>query len=145
VYIKDQIKEQNLTNVKLSDKILNDRKEVVELLNAADVLILPMKDFGRPYLGIAMKIYEYQAVGKPIICCAEGQPATYIRETCSGIVVKPEDYEALAKAVIYLRKNIDIARVMGENGRKYVETNASIEVIGLKMKEIFSKLLGMKD
>jgi colanic acid biosynthesis glycosyl transferase WcaI len=64
-YVKDQIKKQNLINVKLSDRILKDRKEVAELLNAADILILPMKDFGKPYLGIAMKIYEYQAVGKP--------------------------------------------------------------------------------
>jgi glycosyltransferase involved in cell wall biosynthesis len=139
-YIKDQIKEQNLTNVRLSDRILNDRKEVVELLSAADALILPMKDFGRPYLGIAMKIYEYQAVGKPIICCAEGEPATYIRETGSGIVVKPGDHEALARAIIYLRKNPEIAQNMGENGRKYVETGASIETVGLKMKEIFETL-----
>jgi len=140
-YIKDQIKEQNLTNVKLSDRILNSRKEVAELLNAADTLILPMKDFGRPYLGIATKIYEYQAVGKPIICCGEGQPATYIRETGSGIVVKPGDEEALTRAVFYLMKNPEIAQNMGENGRKYVEHEASIEAIGSKMKEIFEALV----
>lgn len=140
-YIKTQIKEQGLTNVKLSDRILNSRKEVVELLNAADTLILPMKDFGHPYLGIATKIYEYQAVGKPIICCGEGQPATYIRETGSGIVVKPGDFEALARAVIYLRKNPEIAQNMGNNGRKYVEHEASIEAVGSKMKEIFEQLL----
>jgi colanic acid biosynthesis glycosyl transferase WcaI len=141
VYIKDQIKEQNLTNVKLSDRILNDRKEVVELLNAADVLILPMKNFGHPYLGIAMKIYEYQAVGKPIICCAEGQPATYIRETGSGILVKPGDHEALAKAVLYLKENPLIAMKMGESGRHYVESNLSIEKIGLKMMAAFNEVL----
>jgi colanic acid biosynthesis glycosyl transferase WcaI len=140
-YIKDRIKELNLTNVKLSDRIFNGREEVAELLNAADALILPMKDFGHPYLGIAMKIYEYQAVGKPIICCADGQPATYIRETGSGIVVKPGDHESLARAVIYLMKNPEIAQNMGENGRKYVETEASIEAVGLEMKRIFETLL----
>jgi colanic acid biosynthesis glycosyl transferase WcaI len=139
VYIKDQIKEQNLTNVKLSDRILNDRKEVVELLNAADVLILPMKDFGHPYLGIATKIYEYQAVGKPIICCGEGQPAILIRETGSGIVVKPGDHEALAKAVLYLKENPLIAMKMGESGRHYVERNLSIDKIGYEMMTIFEK------
>jgi glycosyltransferase involved in cell wall biosynthesis len=139
-YVKDRIKEQNVTNVRLSDRILKGRKEVVELLNAADALILPMKDFGRPYLGVAMKIYEYQAVGKPVICCAEGQPATYIRETGSGIVVKPGDHEALARAVIYLRKNPEIAHHMAENGRKYVENNLSIEAIGSVMKQILETL-----
>jgi len=66
------------------------RDEVAELLTQADVLLLPLRDFGRPYLGISSKLYEYQAVGKPIICCAEGEPTRYVKEIISGIVVKPE-------------------------------------------------------
>lgn len=144
-YIKQRIKEQCLTNVRLSDRILSSRKEVVELLNEADTLILPMKDFGHPYPGIAMKIYEYQAVGKPIICCGEGQPATYIKETGSGIVVKPGDHKGLAEAVIWLKKNKQVAQSMGRNGRKYVENNASIKVVGGKMKEILETLIEGRD
>ena len=58
-------------------------------------------------------------------------------ETKSGIVVKPGDYEAIVKAVISLRANSEFARKLGENGRNYVEREASIEAVGLRMKRIF--------
>lgn len=138
-YLKAKAEELKVRNVKIVDRILS-RDEVAKLLSEADALILPLRDFGRPYLGISSKLYEYQAVGRPIICCADGQPAEQVRMTGSGIVVKPGDYEALAKAVIWLKGNPSLAWEMGRNGRKYGEKYASIEAIGLKMKEIFESI-----
>ena len=139
-YLKAKVEEMGLRNVKIVDKILS-KDEVAELLAEADALILPLKDFGRPYLGISSKLYEYQAVGKPIICCAEGQPAEYVKETGSGIVVKPRDYEALAKAVLYLKENKDSAWKLGVSGRRYVENNLSLKRIGSKMMAAFGYAL----
>lgn len=138
-HIDSIIKELNLKNVTVIDKLFS-REKVAELLNQADTLILPLRDFGKPYLGISSKLYEYQAVSKPIICCAEGQTGDYVKETNAGIVIRPGDFEALTRAIIYLKENSNVAQTMGENGRKYVEDNLSIEVIGLKMKEIFETL-----
>ena len=139
-YLKARMKELELKNVKIINRIVS-RDEVAKLLSEADALILPLRDFGAPYLGISSKLYEYQAVGKPIICCAEGEPARYVEETKSGIVVKPGDHEALAKAVLYLRENRELAEELGRNGRRYVEDKLSIEKIGLQMKKIFRALL----
>ena len=110
-------------------------------LSGADALILPLADFGRPYLGISSKLYEYQAVGKPIICCGEGEPANYVRETKSGVVVVPGDYGSLARAVLHLRDDPDLARSLGESGRKYVEGHVSVEQVGLRMRRLFEGLL----
>jgi len=123
-------------NVRIVDKLLS-REEVGELLGQADVLILPLVEFKKPYRGMSSKLYEYQAVGKPLICCSRGLPMDYVQKTRSGLVVYPGDYETLAKAVLELKGNSAAARMMGENGRKYVEHEASIEAIGSKMKEIF--------
>jgi colanic acid biosynthesis glycosyl transferase WcaI len=139
-YVEQRIVEMKLKNVRIIDKILS-REEVAKLLSEADALILPLRDFGRPYLGISSKLYEYQAVGKPIICCAEGQSAEYVRGTRSGVVVKPGDGEALAKAVLYLKNNPDLARELGSSGRHYVEENLSIEKIGKEMMVVFNKVL----
>ena len=49
--------------------------------------------------------------------------------------------EALAKAVLELKENPSLARTMGENGRKYVETEASLNAIGLRIKDIFQQLI----
>lgn len=134
--IRSKINQLGLRNVVVIDKLLS-REEVAELLNRADVLIQPLGDYGKPHMGVSTKLYEYQAVGKPIICCSAGQPAKYVKETCSGIVVKPGDCEALAKAILYLKNNPKYAEKLGESGRKYVEDNLSIETIGLRIKEVF--------
>jgi len=139
-HIKSRVKEMNLKNVVVIDKLLS-REEVGEFLSEADVLIQPLGDYGKPHMGVSTKLYEYQAVGKPIICCSEGKPGKYISDTKSGIVVKPGDYEALAEAIIRLKENPKLAWEMAENGRKYVEKEASIEAIGLKMKTIFESMI----
>jgi len=138
--IKDRIKALGLTNVTLSDRIYSSRKEVACLLNEADALILPLKDYGAPYPGIPSKLYEYQAVGKPIICCAEGEPAKYIRSSGSGVVVKPGCPLELAQTVAFLFENTEIARRMGENGRRLIEREIDITAIGVKTKALFTKL-----
>jgi colanic acid biosynthesis glycosyl transferase WcaI len=139
-YLKARVKKLKLENVKIVDKVLS-RDDVAKLLSEADALILPLRDFGRPYLGISSKLYEYQAIGKPTICCADGQPAEYVKETKSGVVVKPGDYEALAKAILYLKNNPDLARELGDSGKRYVEDNLSVEKIGKEMMIIFNKVL----
>jgi len=131
-YVKNKVKDMGI-------KILS-REEVAKSLNEADALLLPLKDFKRPYLGISSKLYEYQAVGKPIICCAEGQPTEYIGITNSGVIIKPGNHKSLTEAITKLKMNSKLMKVLGENGRKTVEKEVSIEAIGLKIMEIFEKL-----
>ncbi len=134
--MRNRVKELNLTNVQIIDKLLS-REAVGEYLGKADVLILPLADFKTPYRGMSSKLYEYQAVGKPIICCTNGLPKDYVEQTNSGLTVYPGDFQALIQAVLTLKNNPELARAMGGNGRKYVENEASIEAIGSKMKNVF--------
>jgi len=101
-------------------------------------LLLPLSGLGSVEMGISSKLYEYQAYGKPIVCCSSGQPGRYVSETESGIVVKPGDYEVLAKATLYLTDNQDVAEKLGASGRRYVENSLSIEKIGSKMMNVFN-------
>jgi len=91
--------------------------------------------------GLPPKVFEYQSYGRPILCCSSGEPGHYVSETESGVVVKPGDYEALAKAILYLRENRDVAEKLGASGRRYVENNLSIEKIGLKTMAVFNHVL----
>lgn len=139
-FIRSKVKELNVKNVRIVDRLLS-REAVAELLGEADVLVLPLVELKKPYHGMSSKLYKYQAVGKPIICCSRGLSKDYVKETNSGLVVYPGDYEGLAKAVIELKENPSLARVMGENGRKYAENEAPIEAVGSKMKNIFETLV----
>ncbi len=138
--IESRVKELGLSNVRVIDKVLS-RGKVAELLGEADVLLLPLRDFGKPYLGFSSKLYEYQAVGRPIICCGLGLPSNFVKETVSGLVVEPGDCEGFTRAVLELKENPKLAWIMGENGRKWVEAEASIESVGKKMREIVETLI----
>ena len=137
--LKSKVKKAGLRNVMVVNRIVS-RDEVARILGEADALLLPLNGVGSIEMGMSSKLYEYQAAGKPIICCSSGQPGRYVSETESGIVVKPGDYEALAKAILYLRENHDVAENLGASGRQYVESNLSIEKIGLKMNKLFEAL-----
>lgn len=137
--LKSKVKEIELRNVKVVDRIVS-RGEVARMLGEADALLLPLSGVGSIEMGISSKLYEYQAAGKPILCCSSGEPGRYVSETESGIGVKPGDYEALAEGVLYLRENRGIAEKLGASGRRFVANNLSIEKIGVKMKKLFAAL-----
>ncbi len=133
--LKSKVRLLRLNNVRVVEKIV-PRDKVAQILTDADIVLLPLGGASAIELGISSKLYEYQAAGKPIICCSSGQPARYVSITKSGIVVKPGDHQALANAVIALKDDVSLRRKLGGNGRKYVEENLSIERIGEKMKHI---------
>lgn len=141
--LERKISARRIHNVQLIDKILT-RDEVSGFLGQADALILPLRDFGVPYRGISSKLYEYQALAKPIICCAKGQPAEYVEETGSGIVVTPGDGRALADAVLLLSEDAELTRSLGESGRKYVEQNLALDSIGSRMRDIIAHTIKEK-
>jgi len=137
--LRNKVKQMELHNVSLIEKIVS-RGEVAEILTEADALLLPLNGIGSIEMGISSKLYEYQAAGKPIICCSNGQPGKYVSQTESGIVVEPGDHEALAKSILYLRQNQDVAQKLGASGRQHVLNHLSIETIGSKFKEFFEAL-----
>jgi glycosyltransferase involved in cell wall biosynthesis len=134
--LESKVKMMRLKNVIVNLKIVG-RDEIPRILSEADVLLLPLSGLRSIEMGMSSKIYEYQASGKPIICVSNGQPRKYISKTGSGIVVKPGDSKGIAKAVLCLYNNKDLAKKLGEAGRRYVEGNLSCEKIGSRMENIF--------
>lgn len=137
-YLKLKLEEMKLNNVDLILEIVS-RRRVAETLGSVDVLLLPLRKF--EYTGISTKLYEYQASGKPMICCARGQPAEYVSKTSSGLVVDPGDYKRLSETILFLFNNRGVGKKLGNAGRRYVEENLSCEKIGLKMEQIFRNIL----
>lgn len=134
--LKRKVKTSGLKNITIIEKIVN-RNEVVQIMARANALLLPLNGIGSIEMGISSKLYEYQAIGKPILCCSRGQPGLYILKTKSGIVIEPGDSKALCKSILFLKENPSKANELGLSGRSYVEQNLSIEKIGLSMKKIF--------
>ncbi len=135
--------ESNSGNIQVVDEIVS-REDVAKILQSASALILPLGGMESIELGISSKLYEYQAAGKPIICCSRGHPGAYVQESNCGFVVEPKDSAKLAEVILKLKEDSDLARKMGESGRNYVSTFLSIESIGRKLKRVFSTTAKVK-
>ena len=139
--IRRMMKKFELHNVTIDTNYLS-RSRLVSVLSSADVFLLPMKQAKAVEEGLPTKIFEYQALGKPIICSSQGEPAAYINSTKSGLVVKPGNYEALAAAILELYKDRKLAWELGTNGYRNISQNLTSERIG---KRLYAVLLsGMR-
>ncbi len=127
--IKERLK---LRNVSIDTRYL-PRPQLLALLSSADAFLLPMKGAKAVEEGLPTKIFEYQALGKPIICSSRGEPAAYITSTKSGIVVEPGDYEAFTTAILTLYEDRKLALKLGTNGYRNASENLTTARIGERL------------
>jgi glycosyltransferase involved in cell wall biosynthesis len=90
------------------------------LLNLAYAMIVPLKRLDLFRSALPSKMFEAMAVGKPIIASVWGEAADLVEASQAGVVVPPEDPEALRGAVERLAGDPALARSLGENGREFV-------------------------
>lgn len=72
-----------------------------------------------------LKLFESLACGVPVIVSDFPGMADLVREHQCGLVVPPEDANALANAVAQIANNLELAAEMGGRGRHAVETEHS--------------------
>ncbi len=128
-FLQTRVRELHLENVTVIPNIVS-RSEVAQILASADALLLPLGGQASIEMGISSKLYEYQASGKPIICCSLGESAAYVSRTQSGIVVHPGDPTGIVHAVHQLQADVEASTAFGRAGRTWVEANLSCEKIG---------------
>jgi len=134
--INNTVERLRLDNVKLDTNFLS-KSQLFSVLRSADIFLLPMKQARAVDEGLPTKIFEYQALGKPIVCSSNGEPAAYINSTKSGLVVKPGDSKALAQAILTLYQDRKLALELGENGRRYAFQHLTCGKIGERLYNVF--------
>jgi glycosyltransferase involved in cell wall biosynthesis len=74
---------------------------------------------------IPCKMYEYLAMGRPILTAVTGEAKNLVEELKSGVGVEPENPESLAEAVIRVYKDKRFYDSMLNNGREYIIRHAN--------------------
>ena len=99
------------------------KEELKHSLNAAD-LHLVVNQKGIKGVSVPSKIYGVMAAGKPILGVLEqgSEAERLIHESGCGVVVEPQDYEAVKRRLGELyRTDRDRLRLLGLQGRSYLE------------------------
>jgi glycosyltransferase involved in cell wall biosynthesis len=92
-------------------------------LAACDVLVAPhgRQADGGEFFGSPTKLYEYLATGRPVVASNVGQLGQVIRDGETGLLVPPDDPQALADAIVRLAGEPALRARLGAAGRAQVE------------------------
>jgi hypothetical protein len=114
--------------------------DIPDLLSHANVCLSAL--LPEPYLEkiITVKVFEYLACEKPVVAAVGGETAAVIRNSGGGIVVPPNDAQAMADAVIQLYNDPGRRAEMGRMGRRYVEENYSRSTWAVKLEKTLREL-----
>jgi glycosyltransferase involved in cell wall biosynthesis len=114
--IARQIEALGATNVHLLGYLELD--EVVRLMEAAHVLYAQLRGVAASTSALPSKLLEYMASGKPVVFGGAGAGADLIHRAGAGIVIPPDDADALAQALQVMR-DAELRQRLGRSGRAY--------------------------
>ena len=93
------------------------------------------------YEGLGRSITEALSCGVPVVCTSvEGVPEI-VRDNKTGILVPPKDPGALATGIIKSLNDMDNARKMAEEGRKFVNENFDVKKMVDDIDTLYDTLL----
>jgi glycosyltransferase involved in cell wall biosynthesis len=114
------------------------RNDVPHVLRTFDVFVLPSLAEG-----ISNTILEAMATGLPVIATNVGGNAELIENGRTGILVAPEDVEALATAMLRYA-DAAAARAPGAAGRERVERFYGLDAMVASYCALYERLLAFK-
>jgi len=103
---------------------------------SADVFVLPSI-----FESLGISLLEAQAMGKPVVGTRVGGLPEALVEDKSGILVEPKKPNDLAEAIITLLRDQNLAKSMGQYGRKFIENNFDLEKSVNKVFELYESVL----
>ena len=111
-----------------------------ELVASIDVIVLPStkpEPFG-------LVIIEAMALRRPVIATAHGGPVEIISDWEDGLLVTPNDPEALASAVVRLLSDRHLRERLGANGYRKVERLYSSQAFDRKIAVLYGSIRAEK-
>jgi glycosyltransferase involved in cell wall biosynthesis len=116
--------------------------ELVSLYRRSDVFLLPARtviDKDQPKgEGFGIVYLEAMAFEKPVIGPDRGAPVEVIERGKTGLLVDPDDPEALVQALVHVLTHPEEAQEMGRAGRKRVMQYFSYETFRERLRELIT-------
>ncbi len=98
------------------------QEEAPKYLAACNAFLSPHipNEDGTRFFGSPTKLFEYMAMGKPIIASKLEQLGSILTHGKNAYLVEPKNIDHLSDAMYYTYKNQEFAKRIGENARKDV-------------------------
>lgn len=122
-----------------SVRFLGVRSDVARIVRAAYVLVHPSLQEG-----FSNAILEAMAAGKPVVATEVGGNPEAIVHEVTGLIVPPRDASAIAAAVGRLLLDPDLARRLGQEGRRRAREHFDISTMVQRYEMLYRELLGAR-
>ena len=118
-----------------------ERKGISKILKNSKIGIVTLHPTTNYFESLPVKMFEYLSAGIPVIASNFPLWKEIVEGNNCGICVDPQSPEEIAKAIEYLINRPEIAKQMGENGRKVVEEKYNWENERKRLLEVYSILV----
>jgi glycosyltransferase involved in cell wall biosynthesis len=115
---------------------LGYHQNAAEMMGGFDIFIHPSR-----WEGFGLVFLEAMAAKLPIIATNVSAIPEIVEQEKTGLLVPKDDDIALANAICQLLSNPDLAKNMGENGRKRLEKYFTVDVMAQKTANLYDQLL----
>ena len=138
--LADIVRDGNLAeHIKLPGVIPHN--ELIEMYenHEIDIVVLPsITTVNGEHEGIPVALMEAMAAGVPVISTTTGGIPELL-DSGAGILVPPEDSEALADAIQLLMEDSEMRSKVGAKGREKVEREFAISCVAKKLVSLFAQ------
>ena len=97
-------------------KLLGIRDDVISLLKASDIFVMPSR-----YEGLSIAMIEAMACGLPIVASDAPGLTDYIDHEQNGLLFPVEDHNVLAERILQLAKDEKLRNALSRGGRESFE------------------------
>jgi glycosyltransferase involved in cell wall biosynthesis len=116
--------------------LLGHREDIPEVMAAMDVMVLP----SRRDEGVPQVLGQALAMARPVVTTGVAGVTELVEDGVTGMVVLPEDSQALAGAVIALLRDPERAKAMGQAGARRVAEGYGLEAMLDRMEGIYQEV-----
>ncbi len=131
--IEDFVAEQGLNGAVIFTGV---RHDVPRLLGAMDLFALSSLSEGMP-----ITVLEAMSARLPVVATNVGALPELVEEGLTGFLVEPKDDQALAERFARLYSNHDLARRFGQEARRKVEREYSLDLMLRRYTELYLSVL----
>lgn len=116
-------------------QFLGKREDVFSLLLDSDIFVLPTLSEG-----MSNVLLEAMACGLPVVTTSVGGNCDLISNGHNGLLVPPGDSDALGEALIEILHDAALAGRLGDEARKTVQENYSLEFITDRYLALYNRI-----
>jgi glycosyltransferase involved in cell wall biosynthesis len=105
-------------------RLVGNRNDVGKFLASADVFVLPSR-----WEGLPVALLEAMGAGLPVVATRVEGVEEVVEDERQGLLVPPEDAEALAAALLQLMGDPLLRKQMGEAGRTRIQSFYTLDIM----------------